>query len=542
MKKSVISAAIMLLPVALMAQSSIDVYNLNPYQLRGTSRFISMGGAFTALGGDLSTLKQNPAGIGIYRSSEIGLTLDIDAQSSETNSNGFRQSSDQTKFSCDNFGYVGAVNLGNDVMPYFSWGASYDRVASFDRMVRGGGMLGGSLSNYIADFTGGTNPAQMEGDLAYDSSADWLSTLAYNAYMINPFVDEHGNYYYKGLWNNNSTGDATFRLREKGYIDEYNIDFGGNLMNTVYWGIGFGLTDLSYTSQAYYDEIIDNAMVLTADNQSLTPGYAQYAMDNWTQVTGNGFNFKAGLIFKPINELRLGIAVHTPTYYNLTTSFRGLTNYEYAQYINNSSELTHSSYAGGNDYPSETPIATYDWKMHSPWKLMIGAAAVIGKEGILSLDYERQAYGNMSAQDYYGDDLDDVNDDINNTFKATNIIRLGAEYRLTPNFSIRGGFNYATSNVQEDAEDSRIPIYTAGTNSSYILNQDTYYLTCGLGYRYKGFYIDLAYAYRNAQSTWHGFTSCAYDTYAQAYYKTGAPTAKITEENSHFTMSIGMKF
>ena len=37
----------------------------------GTARFMSMGGAFTALGGDISTLSQNPAGIGVFRTSEM---------------------------------------------------------------------------------------------------------------------------------------------------------------------------------------------------------------------------------------------------------------------------------------------------------------------------------------------------------------------------------------------------------------------------------------------------------------------------------------
>ena len=32
---------------------------------------MSMGGAFTALGGDMSTLSQNPAELGVFRSSEI---------------------------------------------------------------------------------------------------------------------------------------------------------------------------------------------------------------------------------------------------------------------------------------------------------------------------------------------------------------------------------------------------------------------------------------------------------------------------------------
>ncbi len=49
---------------------------------------MGMGGAFGALGGDLSTLSQNPAGIGVYRSNELGFTLDLDVQKSTSDARG----------------------------------------------------------------------------------------------------------------------------------------------------------------------------------------------------------------------------------------------------------------------------------------------------------------------------------------------------------------------------------------------------------------------------------------------------------------------
>ena len=50
-----------------MAQSAVDAYMVTPTQLRGSARFVGMGGAFTSLGGDLTCMTQNPAGLGIYR-------------------------------------------------------------------------------------------------------------------------------------------------------------------------------------------------------------------------------------------------------------------------------------------------------------------------------------------------------------------------------------------------------------------------------------------------------------------------------------------
>ena len=40
----------------------------------GTARVMGMGGAFTSLGADLSSMSINPAGLGMYRRNEFSLT------------------------------------------------------------------------------------------------------------------------------------------------------------------------------------------------------------------------------------------------------------------------------------------------------------------------------------------------------------------------------------------------------------------------------------------------------------------------------------
>ncbi len=533
MKKQLFIGLMGLAPLAMYAQSAVDAYNMSPSELRGTARFMSMGGAFTALGGDLSTLNQNPAGIGIYRSSEIGVTLDVDFQSTKTNSGGFSLSNDQTKAACNNFGYIGAINTGSDVMPFFSWGASYGRVASFDRVYKGGTMLTTSLSNYIANFTSGQSWASPEklldgnGNNPYlDGNADWLSILAYNGYMINPLGNSN---YYNGLWEDGVTyGDAMFQTRQKGYVDEYAIDFGGNIMNTVFWGIGFGITDLNFRSETYYDEQLTDAQICNSTETGVTRGDAWYGLSNWQQTTGSGFNFKAGLIFKPVNELRIGVAVHTPTYYNMTTSYDARVDYSYSSGID--SEYDY--------YPAISEVAFYDWKMNSPWRLMAGVAGVLGSKAIISVDYEYQGYNDMSVKDYDGYSFDAVNDDIDNYYQASNNVRVGLEYRITPQLSVRGGFNYTTTNVTNEANDNKTQVYTSGTNPSYVMDKDSYYITGGLGYRYKGFYADAAYVYRHRESTWHGFTP--YDD--GTYFYSDAPTASVEDNNHHLVLSVGYKF
>ena len=529
------------------AQSSIDALTLNDTELRGTARFMSMAGAFTALGGDLSTLTQNPAGIGVYRGSDIGLTLDLSFLSNKSSGTGRGTSMSNTHFDVNTFGYVGTMNFGrNSTMQTFSWGVSYNRLKSFTREYSGSGMpLETSMSNYVALMTDGVDPEQMFSDTGYDpyqnSQINWMSILGFNGAIITPTLvtNDEGrvtDIYYDGLFQyevpasgNNAgipatTGTAGFNVRERGYTDEYNIDFGGNIANVVNWGIGFGITALNHEQWTSYNETLQGANV-RANNQyydQIAEGDCDWQIDNWKRTTGTGFNVKLGLILKPIQELRIGVAVHTPTWYSLSTSYDA-----------------HLTYGASNGLIRDrsTNVAYYDWNMRSPWKLMLGIAGVIGGRGIISADYEYQAYDKMHTSDSYGP-FDYFNDDIKTYFRSTNTLRLGGELRVTPQFSLRLGYAYSQGNVKSDAADNKLEIYTSGTNLGYTFNEASNYITAGVGYRVGGFYADLAYVNRHRTSTYHCFTPFTdYDGYWSQ-----APQSKITESANQLALTVGYKF
>lgn len=543
MRKYILLAAVAAIPAIAMAQSAVDAYSLAPSDLRGTARFMSMAGAFGALGGDLSTLTQNPAGIGVYRSSEVGITLDINMTSSRTNSGSGIGSMDKTHVYCNNFGYVGTTILGGETMPTFSWGASYNRAASFDRSFRGSiGDLGTSMSNYVANFSRGYSPDELGETTSYNpfqspKDIDWMSIMAYNSYLITPSGPDGT---YNGLWVPGTTyGNAAFTTRERGYVDEYSINFGGNIMNTLYWGIGFGITDINMTQDTFYDEELTDADVYSKQNNIVTPGNAYYALRNHSNTSGSGFNMKFGVILKPINEFRLGLAIHTPTWYNLSTHYASTIKYSYGYDFNADGLPTNS-----NDDTYYSDDAYYDWHMKSPWRLIASAAGVIGGRFILSADYEYKAFNNMSVSVPvgYGDFEKDeyVSEDAKAYYKPTNTVRIGAEYRITPQFSLRAGYSHASTSVSNEANNGDIYVSTSGTNPAYTMNKGTDYITLGLGYRSGGFYVDAAYVYKKTSSTWHAFSS--YEDPAAAYAWTSAPRASLDNKNNNIVLSIGYKF
>ncbi|MBD5248441.1 MAG: hypothetical protein HDS54_09835 [Barnesiella sp.] len=530
MKKIALAVVAAALPMGVMAQSAFNAYTLSQSDLRGTARFMSMAGAFGALGGDLSTLNHNPAGIGVYRSSEIGITLDIDMEKSDVDG----QTDSKTHAYVPNFGYVGAINLNSDVMPYFQWGISYGRVASFDRVYHGSfDALGTSMSNYVANRAYGTAPDVLGQSTSYnpysESYADWLSILSYNSYIINPVG---GLSQYNGLFDEDrTTGDAQFAVRQRGYVDEYSINFGGNIMNTVYWGLGFGITDIDLKEETFYDEQLADARIASSEGSGSQTQYgnAYYNLQNYRRVSGSGFNVKIGAIVKPINEFRFGIAVHTPTYYSLNDQYNASIGYSYS-----------SNIPDGTAY---TNYADYDWKLRTPWKMIVSAAGVIGGRFILSADYEFAAYDNMRISDYDGNEYKDATQEIKDYFKPTHTMRLGAEYRVTPQFSVRAGFAATTSAVEQSVKDGDIEVYTTGCNPAYTYDETTRYFTLGLGYRYKGFYADLAYVNKYRKSSYSPFS-----TYDDLSYSDPSnswvynPAKEFTTTNNNIVLSVGYKF
>ncbi|MDE5727635.1 MAG: UPF0164 family protein [Duncaniella sp.] len=185
MNKIILASVLAAIPACAMAQTAVDGMSISQSDLRGTARYMSMAGAFTALGGDISSFNQNPAGLGIYRSSEIALSLDLDMLSAKSAADGFVNKQSQTRFACNNFGYAGAIALNSEVMPFFNWGVSYSRQASFDRTY--GGRLTQNLqtsyTNLVAEntTTDGFDNLTLADRKGYnpffDSSAPWTQSL-----------------------------------------------------------------------------------------------------------------------------------------------------------------------------------------------------------------------------------------------------------------------------------------------------------------------------------------------------------------------------
>jgi len=542
MKKKVFALLLCGLPLIINAQDAFDVLQMSQTELRGTSRFQSMAGAFGALGGDLSVLTQNPGGIGVYRNSDLGITMSIDRNSTTAGVDKMTQ----TRFNVNNVGYIGAIRLDSEWVPNLNFGFSYNRLQSFNRHYVGGVInIPTSMSNFVADefvnmqgfdhddlySTDGFNPY-------FDEYAPWAAVTMYDmptkTYGRVGIINSNGDYM-QGLFGDGTIGDAYYEVDERGHADEYNIAFGGNITNKVYFGLDFGILDLDYRSFQAYEEDMDYAYVMADDRDLLASPItnhntrANWGLYNYLHSEGTGVNFKFGLIWKPLQALRLGAAFHTPTYYDMRDTYyveASLRAYKDGNQLYAADKGSNDGY----DYSSTYTIKT-------PWRFMGSVAGVIGTNGILSLAYEYVANETMRIGDDRDNDYPDVTNNVKTYFKPSHIIRVGGEYRVNPKWSLRAGYSYKTTQVEKGVDNYDYNIATVGTNPAYQYDNAVHNITCGVGYRYKSFYTDLAYVHKIRESVYNAFSPIN----DQFGYEPNV-SADVKDHNNRFSLTLGIRF
>lgn len=301
--------------------------------------------------------------------------------------------------------------------------------------------------------------------------------------------------------------------------------------------MSIGISSIEHNIDTYYGEDLQNAYVSAASNNddygNIRQGSAEYTVHNFSRTTGTGVNMSLGLIFKPVNELRLGFAFHTPTYYSLRNEYYADTRYRYE---------ADGMVNAGEAYTDNGYVNEFNYRLRTPWRFVASAAGVIGGKGIISFDYEYVGNQTMTALDDYGEKFSDLNSDVDNYYKASHIFKVGAEYRVTNSFSVRAGYSYQTSGSTDLVRNDLDYVYTTMMPASYETDDNTQHITFGIGYRYKKFYTDLAFVHRNRQTDYKAYSPVYY---YDANYNLACdfpPTAHISNRDNQIVWSLGIRF
>lgn len=493
-------------------QGEIDAYRYSATELSGSARGQAMGGAFGALGGDITGVAINPAGIGIYHSSEIVANMSVSTNNADIDWNGQINKNGQTKFNFSNLSYIGYYPVNKDALQSLNFGFNFNRLKNFDRNYYGAGSnMKMSMTDYIAEITNSSNGGEgihystLNNKPFSSPNVPWLSILGWNGFLINDYADR----YYEGLFPGETT-NTQLRTTERGHIDSYDFSLGTNFSDKLYFGATFAVTDLSYSVISTYDEDFEKGGGFTLGNDLVTKG--------------SGYQLKLGAIYAPVDALRLGVSYHSPTWYSLSDTYNA--------YVDAFFDEDTKAYV-------ETPIDSYlYYNFHTPYSWTFSAAGIIGTKAIVSVDYEIKDYASMNLKDEDGYNWDAANSFIDMDFKMASTLRAGLEYRITSQFAGRVGFALVQTPYSKDIKDGAIQVMTAGTIPHYSIEGDASYLTAGIGYRFTPqFYVDLAFVYRSQTDDLYAYSPIPSDVNS-----VGSIPAKFKNNSYKGLVTLGYKF
>ena len=238
-------------------RNTIDVYSNS--SLNGSSKYNAMAGSMGALGGDVSVLNSNPAGIAVSIASEFSGTLFI-----ESNTN-------KTSYGGSTFDYkVNKTNLGN---------------------------TGGIAAFHLAS----TSPwkfVNVAVNYSNQSIEDYSETPG-NSNIVYDIEDNTGAV----IDNLSFAGHAYNRY---GNLSKMSVGFGGNYDNRIYVGAGLNFHSAAvdqYDTAAFTDK----TNITDVYNKQYTP----------FSETSNGFSATLGIIGKINHQLRVGASLESPTWWNI---------------------------------------------------------------------------------------------------------------------------------------------------------------------------------------------------------------------------------
>jgi hypothetical protein len=461
------------------SQNDIDAMRYSQLTFGGTARFNAMAGSMGALGGDISTLSYNPAGIGVFRKSELTISPSVFFQSTSSTYLGTNLMDNRLNFNLGNIGLVATFRLKDTVSGWRSlnFGFGHNRTNNFYNRIstKGNNKTSSLLDTYAADAYG-QDPKDFD---------QFSTDLAYQTYLINPVPPDSISYNHVIK----HYGEKQEKLLETaGSMGETFVSFGGNYKDRLFIGTTMGIVNLSYSEIATYTE---------TDEKDTIKGFKSFRLTQNLDTRGIGINFKLGVIVKASDWLRLGAAIHTPTRISMNDAYTG-------KMVSDLETKT---------YTQKSPDGTFTYSVSTPFRAIGSAGFIIQKRGLLNVEYEYVNYKNAHLSST-PNVFSDVNQYIRQQYTSTGNLRVGGEVRFDPICFRLGYALYGSPFVSG--------LNKAADRSSY---------TAGIGYRRNAFYMDFAYVLNK-----HTDYSYLYDR----SFNDNVVQNKYT--SSSFVFSFGVRF
>ncbi len=533
MKRTIFTALLSLTAIAAGAQTMYDGLNYSQNNYYGTARSIGMGNAMTAVGGDLGSIGINPAGSAVAGYSQFTITPNLTISSMNASYSAYpvggadrftnEQNKRLTRFSMPNIGLTFNWKTGNGSgLKAITYGLVVNGTNNFTGKMLAGGRndktsyqsaMAVAADGYDMDFLNGYSidkdgkrvdrgwdyPYYYGDDFQNDPNkgkfAPWNVIANAQAGSIANYGDTDDPSYY---WRYRATTEGYSNTGEKdangNYIydiflagplnqaysrnitgSKYDVLFnvGFNFGDTFFVGANLGVTSLNYNYDECYKEAAENPSAFEIDfGDKGKTCFSDYRTRYSYTADGSGVFGKIGFLWRPVDGLRVGAAVQTPTIMEINERWIQDVNLNY----------TDASFNGS----AKTPEGEYSYRLRSPYRLNAGAAFTFAGMALVSADYEMTDYSTMKFMSKDGgwsnDTFSSLNDQIRNCMGVSHMVRIGAEFKPLPEIAVRAGYNFTTT-----------PEYVYEGNSKTKLNDRINAFSVGLGYSSNGsFFADIA--------------------------------------------------
>jgi long-subunit fatty acid transport protein len=489
---------------ALQAQETTpeDALRYAVENLTGSARFRAMGGAFGAIGGDLSAINQNPAGSIFFNNNFATFS------GSNYNSKNISRYYGTSRTENDNtfdLNQAGVVFVFKDTNPKNDWkkftmAFNYENNNNFNNSIYSAGVNPyNSIDKYFLRFANGL---PQEGGITLQTLEnaffenlnfiDQQALLGYNAYIFNPVSNDNNNSVYVSNVPTNGNYFQDNYTISTGYDGKFTANFATAYQDKLFLGI-----NLNY----HFTDILKTTSVFESyDTVDATTGLQSVQFDTQTRSCGSGYSFNLGAIVKATESLRVGLAYQSPTWYRLQD------------------EQRQAIYANCPDCGNNNPInfnpgvtMVYDsYTIETPGKWTGSIAYVFGKRALLSADVSTKDYSNTRFRPQ--NDYNGLNSFMSNALHNAIEVRIGGEYKYKE-YSFRGGYRFDQSPYKVDQ--------TFGDLTGY---------STGLGYTFGDSRIDLAYSYEHRNFNYTFLSSGLTDP------------ARVSRYNNNITLSYSMNF
>ena len=476
------------------AQSDVDVLRYSTFDpLGSTARSMGMGGAIGALGADPSVQLSNPAGLAQFRSGMFGFGFDMRLNTSRSTYIDNDYSSNIGKVTIPNLNIVFSnvkTYRGNPVTEgwvNFNFAMGMNRTADFTKKISYSGVnTSNSMLNYMASYVQGLPASALDAnDEQLDYGFYYFENMFWYAYLIDTVQD--GQYYpYYDQVNANQQQSGT--ITSRGGMNEFNFSFAANYEHKVFVGFGMNIHSLNYSETNLFSE---------TDNPNTTENWSSFDFTRHLNTEGYGVSGRLGLMFKPNDNLRLGLNLTTPTFFRLTDSYY---------------DELYVRYDLGGSEDLSTIDKTFDYEITTPVRYGIQAGYVVGKRGIISAEIEQINYATMGiSSDSYG--FEPENQRIANKYQSATNVKVGGELAF-------------------DALRLRAGYARMGNPFRNRTNLEQQFLTAGFGIHEKAMSFDVAVVKQFGEEEYYPYT----------VYDVSSPVVTSSLNNTRIALTMAFKF